>query len=48
MEKKQYILPQTEVTNLGAIGSLMKIDGNTSSQDTPPGPGNAPRRTQVF
>ena len=51
MKKKQYILPQSEVTNLGALGSLMKIgDGNSPVTEMPPGmaTGNAPRRTPVF
>ena len=50
MVKKQYTFPYVEVTNLSALGILMKIgDGNSPGpSDLPPAMGNAPRRSEVF
>ncbi len=45
MEKKKYIVPQSEVTNLGALGRWMKDLGEASmpAHMAPPA-----RRTEVF
>ena len=45
MKKRIYIIPQSEVTNLGALGRWMKDlgEGSLAAQPAPP-----VRRTDVF
>jgi hypothetical protein len=45
MKKRNYIIPQSEVTNLGALGRWMKDFGEAS---LPNHMGAPKRRTDVF